>query len=72
MMHFGFHNGLGDSGIPLVDSALSYVSGSVTSGAEAAAPEIKAAIQPYVFTSILLGLLTFAFGLAAFIRVKRA
>lgn len=70
MMVLGFNHGLGDTGVPLVDNALSAVTGSVTAGAEAATPQIQAAVQPYVVTSLLLGLLTFAFGLAAFIGVR--
>lgn len=78
MMLMGFTNGLGDSttGVPVVDSALSFIKGEAQSGAEAAIPEIQAqvqtVVQPYVIASLLFGVAGFVLGLTAFLRTRKA
>lgn len=62
--------GLGDTGVPIVDSAVDYIKGQATAGAQAAIPDVKAAIQPYVIASLAMGVLGMVFGLAAFIGVS--
>lgn len=73
IMGFSSHLGhpLGDTGVPIVDSAVDYIKGQATTGAEAAIPTIKTAIQPYIVAALLLGLLGAMFGMAAFISTKR-
>lgn len=69
-MHLMSFRGLGDTGVPIVDSAVGYIRDQATTGAEAAIPDVKAAIQPYIIASLAMGVLGMVFGLAAFIGVK--
>ena len=56
-------------------SLIDYVQGKAKAGAEQAIPDIQAqvssTVKPYVVTSLILGLLGAAFGLGAFLRVRR-
>lgn len=68
----GALQGLGDiTDIPLVGEAVGFIQGKAQAGAESAIPDIKAAIQPYVIASLLLGLGGFVMGLAAYLSVQK-
>ena len=76
MMLMGFTSGFGDTGVPIVDSALNFIQGKAKEGAEAAIPDIQtqvqAVVQPYVVASLLFGVAGFVLGLTAFLRTKKA
>lgn len=61
--------------LPGISTALDYIKGKAKAGAEEAIPEIQtqvqAVVQPYVITSMLIGLTSLTFSLLAFRAARR-
>jgi hypothetical protein len=60
----------------LLGGALDYVKGKAKAGAEEAIPDIqsqvKTTVEPYVVGALLLGAVGATFGLASYMRTRRA
>ena len=53
-----------------IDEAIATVKGKAKEGALEAVPQIKAAIEPYVYASLLMGAGGLLFGFAAYRRTR--
>jgi hypothetical protein len=61
--------------LPGISTALEYIQGKAKEGAEGAIPEIQkqvqVVVQPYVITSMLIGLTSLTFSLLAFRAARK-